>query len=111
MGRLAVPVEALERMDDLMRAGKPGQLTDADRETLGWSEQETRDILRALAFTPTTKPKPGEAMVWRRRGEKPVEKPAAPSPHSPFSALAALKDKPVPARRPRRRRKAKAANP
>ncbi|WP_310540957.1 helicase-related protein [Phenylobacterium sp.] len=111
VGRLAAPVEMLERMDDLMRAGKPGQLTDADREVLGWSEAETRDILRALGFAPTTKPRAGEAMVWRRRGEKPVEKPAAPSPHSPFSALAALKDKPIPARRPRRRRKAKAATP
>jgi len=42
-------------VDDLMRAGKPGQLTDADREVLGWSEQETRDILRALGFAPTTR--------------------------------------------------------
>ncbi len=111
VGRHAVPVEALERMDDLMRAAKPGQLTDADREALGWSEQETKDILRALGFAPTTKPKAGEAMVWRRRSEKPDLRPIAPSPNSPFSALAALKDKPAPARRPRRRRKAKAANP
>ncbi len=112
VGRLAVPVEALERMDDLMRAAKPGQLTSADREALGWSEAETRDILRALGFAPTTRPRPGEAMIWRRRGEKPDTRPASsPSPHSPFLALAALKDRPPPARRPRRRRKAKAANP
>jgi ATP-dependent RNA helicase SUPV3L1/SUV3 len=111
VGRLAAPVEALERMDDLMRAGKPGQLTDADREVLGWSPQETKEILRALGFAPTTKEKAGEDMVWRRRGEAPTVKASAPSANSPFSALAALKDRPAPARRPRRRRKAKAATP
>lgn len=107
VGRHAVPVENLERLDALLRAAaKPGQLSDQAREELGWSEAETRDILRALNFVPTTKAKPGEAVVWRRRGDKPGPvQPASPRPDSPFAALAALKDRPAPARRPRRRRK------
>ena len=66
--------------------------------------------MRALGFAPTTKPKDGEPLVWRRRGEKPRPETAAPPPaNSPFAALAALKEAPPPARRPRRRRKPKAA--
>ncbi|ODT62558.1 MAG: phosphonate-binding protein [Phenylobacterium sp. SCN 69-14] len=112
-GRLAVPVEALERLDALLRsAAKPGLLSDQAREELGWGEHEARDILRALGFAPTAKPKAGEPVVWRRRGEKAQQRPEPPpSPHSPFAALAALKDQPAPARRPRRRRKSKAAAP
>ena len=71
-----------------------------------------RDILRALGFAPTAKPKAGEPVVWRRRGEKAQQRPEPPpSPHSPFAALASLKEQPAPARRPRRRRKSKAAAP
>ena len=78
---------------------------------LGWSEDETRAILKGLNFAPSAKPRLGEPTAWRRRNEKPepkVERPAAPS-HSPFAALAVLHDKPAPARRPRRRRKPKQA--
>jgi ATP-dependent RNA helicase SUPV3L1/SUV3 len=113
VGRLAVPVEALERLDALLRsAAKPGLLSDQAREELGWSEGEAREILRALGFAPTAKPRAGEPVVWRRRGEKARERPEpSPSPHSPFAALAALKDRPAPARRPKRRRRPKAAAP
>ena len=111
VGRHAVPVEALERLDALLRAApKQGQLSEQAREELGWTANEVNDILRALNFAPTTKPKQGEPLVWRRRSEKP--KPhavSAPAPNSPFAALAALKEQPATAaRRPRRRRKAKA---
>ena len=112
VGRYGVPVDSLERLDALLRsAAKPGQLSNEAREELGWSEAEARDLLRALNFVPTSKAKPGEAVVWRRRGDKPRPAPLAPPPtNSPFAALAALKDQPPPARRPRkRRRKAKAA--
>ena len=111
VGRHAVPVEALERLDALLRAApKQGQLSDQAREELGWSANEANDILRALNFAPTTKAKQGEPLIWRRRNEK--HKPhvvSAPAPNSPFAALAALKEQPAPAaRRPRRRRKTKA---
>ncbi|MET3528502.1 ATP-dependent RNA helicase SUPV3L1/SUV3 [Phenylobacterium koreense] len=107
VGRHAIPVETLERLDALLRAAaKPGLLSDQAREELGWSEAEARDIMRALGFAPISKAGPGEPVVWRRRGEKPKAQPAArPSPHSPFAALATLKEAPPPQRRPRRKRK------
>lgn len=109
VGGLAVPVEQLERLDELMRAGpKAGGgivLSDQAREELGWSQTEAKQILRGLGFAPAQKPKDGEAMAWRRRAEKRPE-PAARAPaNSPFAALAALQAKPVPPRRRRPRRK------
>ncbi|MFN3513146.1 MAG: helicase-related protein [Phenylobacterium sp.] len=105
VGACAIPVMALERLDALLRAGaKQGKgmmLSDQAREELGWSEAETRAILKALNFAPSTKPKLGEPMVWRRRGERPPPETRAPK-DSPFAALAALKTPP-----PRRRRKRK----
>ena len=106
-----MPVEALERLDALLRAApKQGQLSDLAREELGWTANEANDILRALNFAPTTRPKEGEPVIWRRRNEKPKPQTvSAPPPNSPFAALAALKEQPAAAaRRPRRRRKAKA---
>jgi ATP-dependent RNA helicase SUPV3L1/SUV3 len=109
----AVPVEELERLDELLREG-PKQaggsvLSDQAREELGWSEAEAREILRGLGFAPTSKPKEGQPLAWRRRAEKPAPV-AAPRPHSPFAALAALAAQPAaaPARRRPRRRKPKA---
>ncbi len=120
VGPYAVAVEALEQLDALLRdAPKQGQasvISDEARTALGWSDAELRGVLRALNFTPTARPKSGEPTAWRRRNDKPV--PAAPvrsvPPHSPFAALAALTARPdltPPARRPRRRRKPKAARP
>lgn len=120
VGPYAVPVEALEQLDALLRdAPKQGQgsvISDEARTALGWSDAELRGVLRALNFTPTARPKSGEPTAWRRRNDKPA--PAAPvravPPHSPFAALAALTARPdltPPARRPRRRRKPKAARP
>jgi ATP-dependent RNA helicase SUPV3L1/SUV3 len=106
-----VPVEQLERLDELLRAGvKQGGgvvLSDVARESLGWNEDETRTILKGLGFAAIRRS--GEATAWRRRFEREfaVEHRAVP-PHSPFAALAALKDQPAPARRPRRRRKVQA---
>ncbi len=107
---LGVPVEQLERLDELLRAApKQGGgvvLADQAREELGWSEGDAAAILRGLGFAPASKPREGEPLAWRRRFERKAESPAAPKPHSPFAALAALKDRPPPRRRPRRRRKA-----
>jgi ATP-dependent RNA helicase SUPV3L1/SUV3 len=114
VGRHAVPVEALERLDALMRAApRQGQamlISDQAREELGWSAEALKDILRGLGFAPAAKPVEGEPLAWRRRGERPDPKPhRAAAPGSPFAALAALKDRPPAARRPRRRRKPKAS--
>ena len=112
---LAVPVAQLERLDELMReagqAAGASVLTEAAREALGWSKAEADAILRGLGFAPARKPRAGEPTAWRRRSAAKAEKAAAAPVHSPFAALAALKDQPPPARRSRRprRRKPKAA--
>ena len=111
----AAPVEQLERLDELLRGcprrGGGVVLSSEAREALGWSEAEAHEILRGLGFAPANRPKPGEPIAWRRRGEKDRARPepASPRPHSPFAALAALQTAPArpaaaPARRPRRRR-------
>ena len=105
VGRLAAPVESLERLDELLRAaprqGGAALLSDQAIEQLGWSQAEAREIMRALGFAPAGKPKPGEPTAWRQRRERSE---AVAAPHkpeqSPFAALAALK----PAA-PRRRRR------
>jgi ATP-dependent RNA helicase SUPV3L1/SUV3 len=116
VGGLAVPVEQLERLDALLRAasrqGQGALLSDQAIEELGWTAKEAAAVLRGLGFTPTSRPKAGEPVAWRRRRtEAAPQAEAAPSRASPFAALAALKDKPPPSRRrrPRRRRAAKAA--
>jgi ATP-dependent RNA helicase SUPV3L1/SUV3 len=118
VGRLAVPVEALERLDALMRAaprqagGSP--VSDQALQELGWSAADAGAVLRALGFTPTARPKPDEPVNWRRRQVR-DDGPAdiTQSPASPFAALAALKEPPRTAarrsRRPRRRRTKPAA--
>jgi ATP-dependent RNA helicase SUPV3L1/SUV3 len=110
-----VPVEQLERLDDLLRAGvKQGGgvvLSDQARDELGWSPEEAREILKGLGFAAIRRA--GEAVAWRRRVEREfaVEHRPIHAPHSPFAALAALKGEPAPARRPRRRRKTGQARP
>ena len=109
---LAVPVDQLERLDELLRAGvRQGGgvvFSDAAREELGWRDDEARDILKGLGFAAIRRP--GEAVAWRRRSERDfaVEHKPITAPHSPFAALAALQGAPVPApaRRPRRLRRA-----
>jgi ATP-dependent RNA helicase SUPV3L1/SUV3 len=111
VGGLAVPVEQLERLDELLRAAPKAAggvvFTDQARDELGWSQDEARQILRALNFAPAAKPRDGQPMAWRRRPERAPEPAPKPRPHSPFAALAALKAEaaPAPARRPRRRRR------
>jgi ATP-dependent RNA helicase SUPV3L1/SUV3 len=116
VGSYAVPVERLEELDELLRAGvRHGggvMLSDQAREALGWSEAEAQAILRGLGFAPAVRPKAGEPIAWRRRGPQAEGRPRAggeASGHSPFAALAALQPAPVAApRRARRRRKPKA---
>jgi ATP-dependent RNA helicase SUPV3L1/SUV3 len=111
IGALAAPVEALEKLDMLLRAaprrGGGSALTDQSLQELGWTQGEAFAVMRALDFTPVAKSKPGEAVAWRRRRSiEPQPTVAAPTT-SPFAALAVLKDQPPPVRRsrkPRRRR-------
>jgi ATP-dependent RNA helicase SUPV3L1/SUV3 len=96
-----VPVEQLERLDELLREGPKlaggSVLTDQARDELGWSEAEAKDILRGLGFAPVNRPKDDEPVAWRRRGERgPQSRPEPARPHSPFAALAALKAAPAP---------------
>ena len=110
-GSLAVPAEALERLDGLLRAGPKkhgGQVLTAEAlAALGWDEAQAWAVMRGLGFTPSVKPKAGEPVAWRRR-KAALQDPAATA--SPFAALAALKaPPPVPARPARRRRRPRAA--
>ncbi|HEX8234139.1 MAG TPA: DEAD/DEAH box helicase [Caulobacteraceae bacterium] len=113
VGAHAVPVEALERLDGLLRAAPKRNggsvLSDQGREELGWSEAQAKDILRGLGYAPAHKAAPGEPVAWRQRRVKAPE-PQRPigSTHSPFGALAALVPASEARRRPRPRRRRKA---
>ena len=113
VGGLAVPVDALERLDAIVRAA-PRQdggsvLTDEALAPLGWTGEQVQTVLRALGFAPTTRPKADQPLAWRRR--RPIQAEAKPAPRheaSPFAALANLKPPPAPAapvRKPRPRRR------
>ncbi|MBO9709697.1 MAG: phosphonate-binding protein [Caulobacter sp.] len=109
VGKHLVPVEMLERLDALLREGqRPGGvvLSDAARETLGWTPAEAAAVLRALDYTPAIRPKEGDPIVWKRRGAQQVESRITPRPDSPFAALAKLTEPPPRRRRPRRRKPA-----
>jgi ATP-dependent RNA helicase SUPV3L1/SUV3 len=109
VGGLAVPVEALERLDALIRAAprKAGGALLADTlwAELDWSADQAHRVLRGLGFTPARKPAPGQPALWRRRQAKPkTEAQPAPRAASPFAALAAIAPTaPRRRRRPRRR--------
>ena len=108
---MAVPVEALEQLEALMRSGArigPGSvLCDQARETLGWSQPEADAILKGLGYVRTNAGAGNEPPAWRLRKARsePARKADA---GSPFAALAALNPPPMaPAaatRAPRRRR-------
>jgi len=103
---LAVPVEALERADALLRANGM-MLAEAALEELGWSARDAERILRGLGLTPARKASVGAPAIWRHRQARPEPQRAPPRQASPFAALASLTQEP--ARRPRRRRARKAA--
>ena len=108
VGRLAVPVEALERLDGVLRAaprqGGGALLSDAAIAGLGWNTIQAREILRGLGFAQAGRPKDGEPTAWRRRRIRDAEPQQKPAPsHSPFAVLDALKPAPVRRRRPRRK--------
>ena len=111
VGGLAAPVEALEHLDDLLRAA-PRQaggavLDDAAIGALDWTRDEADQILRALGFAPSRKASADQPAAWRRRTHKPAPThPKAPTA-SPFAALANLAPPAAtaPAPRPKRRRR------
>jgi ATP-dependent RNA helicase SUPV3L1/SUV3 len=115
VGAMAAPVEALERLDALLRAAPRRHgamvLTPEAIAALGWSEAQARTIMRGLGFAPASRPAPGEPMAWRRRSSANTLEPIpAEAADSPFAALAALKAPPpasqrtAPTRRARRPR-------
>ncbi|MBU4435050.1 MAG: phosphonate-binding protein [Alphaproteobacteria bacterium] len=109
VGAFTVPVEMLERLDDLLRAEqRPGGvvLTDAALETLGWTAPQAAAVLRALDYTPAIRPKAGDPIIWKRRGAAKVETKVTPRPDSPFAALAKLTEPPPRRKRPHRRKAA-----
>ena len=96
VGRHAVPVEALERLDAILRAAPRRDggavLAEEALAPLGWSPAEGREILRGLGFAPAGKAAAGEPVAWRaRRAHGAAAAPEKPPAHSPFAALAALK--------------------
>jgi ATP-dependent RNA helicase SUPV3L1/SUV3 len=105
---LAVPVEALERLDALIRAAPRkagGALLDhAALASLDWPPAQTDLILRDLGFTPARKPAAGQPTLWRRRQDRPPAARPKPAASSPFAALAGLSPPAAAARAPRRRR-------
>lgn len=111
VGRLAAPVETLERLDVLLRAaprqGGGALLGEQAAVELGWSPEQLAQVLRALGFAPAVRARPGEPTAWRRRQPAAAPETTAAAA-SPFAALAALKPQPAEprARRPRRRRRA-----
>jgi ATP-dependent RNA helicase SUPV3L1/SUV3 len=113
VGDLVLPVDALERLDALLR-GAPRQgagvsLSEQAVEELGWSMAEASQVMRGLGFVPMGPKEQAAPLAWRlaRRGrERPAPPGKAPA-HSPFAALAALKAAP-PRRRRRPRKKARA---
>jgi ATP-dependent RNA helicase SUPV3L1/SUV3 len=113
LGAVAAPAASLERLAELLRASAQGptvRLTEAAREELGWTEADAGRVLRALDYAPVRRPRPGEAVLWRRRRRPSRDAPErAPPAHSPFAALATLQSpaRPEarrPGRAPRRRR-------
>ncbi|MDP3174224.1 MAG: phosphonate-binding protein, partial [Phenylobacterium sp.] len=111
VGGHAVPVESLERLDELLRAaprqGQGALLSDQAREELGWTEAETLAILRSLGFSPIARPVVGQPTAWRRRNDARPPTPASAPTDSPFAALAALRQVAAPLAARRRRRKPK----
>ena len=113
-GGLAVPVEALERLDALLREGpREGGgvgLTDEALTSLGWDRETAGRLLRALGYVPVRRGEAGAQQRWRRRAARPAAPVAPPvRPDSPFAALAALRPTAPPARRRKPRPRARKA--
>ena len=111
VGELAVPVEALERLDTLLRVA-PRQsgaalLSQQAVEELGWTMAQAEQVMLGLGFASTGRRPAGQAGAWRPKRTQPSVTPSKPSAHSPFAALAALKPAPAPVRRRRPRKRAR----
>jgi ATP-dependent RNA helicase SUPV3L1/SUV3 len=116
----AIGVGQLEQLAALLHAAPQedgGAVMTAEAlAALGWSEDDAGQVLRALGYSPTRKPKPGQPMAWRRRQPRKPDAQAPVAAASPFAALAGLappQRRPAPAkpRRKPRRAAAKGARP
>jgi ATP-dependent RNA helicase SUPV3L1/SUV3 len=109
---LAVPVEQLEQLDEpaarRRQAGRRVVLSDEAARALGWSPDEARAILQGPGLRRRDAARRGDT-VWRRRFEKEfaVETTARCRRTRRSPPWPPCKGAPAPARRPRRRRKAR----
>ncbi len=69
VGGRSYPVLALERLDEILRAGN-FTLPGGALEGLGWSRAAAEAILRSLGWFTVRKAKDGQAAIWRRRSQK-----------------------------------------
>ena len=115
IGGLAAPAMLLERLGEELRPGAGSgslRLPTLAQNALGLSDSDANRLLRGLGFTPVGKAVGDEPGRWRRRSRKPERLDAAPTPLSPFAALAALKSQAATPERARpRRRRRRAAGP
>ena len=85
VGRRAVPVEALERLEEALRSGRRTDgvcvLGPVTRQALGWSEADLEAILRGLDFTPSK----GLEGAWRKRRQHASPAAVKVDPASPFA--------------------------
>jgi ATP-dependent RNA helicase SUPV3L1/SUV3 len=106
-----LPVDKLERLDDILRRAPRRRgapiLTETARDSLGWTPAEAARILRGLGLKPVRGAEPGDPIAWRRTAAAPREATVTSRPSSPFAALQVLKA--PPARKPRRKWRSRAA--
>jgi len=84
VGGFAVPVEALERLDALVRAAPAAdggfELSPAMLADLGWELGHAERIFRALGFIPVRRAGAEGPALWRRRGRSEFPQGAARPP-------------------------------
>lgn len=108
VGGLAVGVEALEALDEALRAlpqeNGASRLDEAAAGRLGWTGQELARILRGLGFAPAERSATAQVLLWRRR--RPGKTPRDPlAGSSPFAVLAQLRPAIEPAQPPEPRKR------
>jgi ATP-dependent RNA helicase SUPV3L1/SUV3 len=112
---LAAPVEALERLDAMVRAAPPEagavRLSPALLAPLGWTPKQAETILRALGFVALRRPEEDGSRLWRRRGRPapPRSRAAAAPAAAPASAPAVARA--APAKRSVRHRERRSGAP
>jgi ATP-dependent RNA helicase SUPV3L1/SUV3 len=105
---LAAPVEALERLDALVR-GAPAEagafrLSPALLAGLGWAPDQAERILRGLGFAPSRRAEADGSRLWRRLGRRAEAAPRSATVPPTAPAAAPVAAPAASARRIRQRR-------